>query len=255
MADIPAVTGASIHVPTDDTGTPTIQSMITLARRGMRILGTQSDPTIETTALESVQRAVSDINLRCSFDFTITVETDITFVEGQREYNLPSSIFRIKEIALVDATETPERVYPLRYVDWDQLQRLYDQQGTGTPTHWTSRDVFRAKTFELHAAPDSASVDNFKARVWYHQRVERPPLNDPLIEIAGPAELAEVIISYVRYNLLMIYDSENDRRMRMAYQEYRDQLVGLQGSEKRSRPGGAQIKLDYTGVPNRRRWR
>lgn len=259
MADVPATSGSSINVPTTDLGTPSTLSLITLARRAMRVVGTQSDSGVTATALEAVQDAVNDVNIRNSFDWTVTRDTDTTLVENQREYDIPDGAFALKELGLVDDSETPERILPLGYIDWDQLQRFFVQEGAGLSQYWSARDVFFDRTVQLAKPPDAATAERYKLRIWYRTAIERPPVNDPTIQINAPSVVSTVIQRYVEYRLLTVYSEPNDTRRRDVYREYRDLLNNLKGMENRSRPGGPQFRLAVpqqgsTGFHSRNRW-
>jgi len=243
LADqVSARTSNVASIPTDDTGAPRVKSLITLARRGMRILGTQTSDTVEKTALEGVLRGIADINMNQLFDFRLTKDTDITLVENTSEYTLPNGSYAIRECVLVDDSKTPEHTRPLSALDWDQLQRLYDQGNTGEPAHWVTRDVWVNGKVQVYPIPDEGAASKYKLRVWYVQRVQAPSINDPNIEIEGPEELTEVIISYVRYHLLMTYDRENRFAIGQAYSEYRDQRDAIKGAENRTKAGDFRIQ-------------
>ena len=246
--------GFNASLPTDDTGTPRIRSLITLAKRGMRILGSQDDETVKQIALEGVQRAVSDVNLSQLFDFTVTKTTDTPLVENQSEYSLPQFCYAPREMLLVDDSETPEETRPLRALDWDQFQRMYQQGDTGHPDHWIIRDAWIDKSVLLWPVPDAEAASRWKLRQFYHERVQNPPLNDELLEIAGPEELAEVIISYVRYHLLMNFERENSFAIRQAYGEYKTQLQDLKGAENRTKGADLKIRMDGFRTGRRRNW-
>lgn len=242
MADaVSAKTSNVASIPTDSTGAPRAKSLITIARRGMRILGTQSNDTVEKTALEGVARGIADLNMNQLFDFRLTKDSDVTIVEDQTEYIIPSEAFSVRECVLVDDSETPERTVPLAALDWDQWQRLYDQGSTGNPQHWIVRDVWKNRRVSLWPVPDASTAANYKLRIWYQERVENPALNDPNIEIEGPVELTEVLVSYVRYHLLMTYDRDNRFAIGQCYSEYRDQRDALKGAENRTK--GADLRI------------
>jgi len=258
MADVPAISGSTLNVPTTDLGTPSTLSMITIARRAMRVVGTQTDSGVTATALEAVQDCINDVNIRNSFDWTVTRDTDVTLVEGEREYSIPDGAFSLKELVLVDDSETPEKIIPLGYIDWDQLQRFFVQEDTGEPSYWSARDVFFDRKVQLAKPPDASTAANLKLRIWYRTAIERPPVNDPNIAISAPGVVSTVIQRYVEYRLLTVYSEPNDSRRRDTYREYRDLLNNLKGMENRSRPGGPQMRLNVpqmgmTGV-NSRRW-
>lgn len=255
MSDVNGANSANtIHVPTDDTGSPKIRSLGTLARRGMRILGTQTDKTVYETALEGVERAVSDINMNHLFDFTTTVQTDTTLVEDQLEYELPSDLYAPREMLLVKASETPDETRPLVALDWDQFQRLFNQGGTGIPQYWLVRDAWIKRAVEVWPAPDAAAVNDYVLRMFYHKRITSPPLNDENVQIAGPKELAEVIVSYVRYHLLMTYDRDNRFAIGQTYAEYKQQLGNLKGAENRTKAAAPRIRIEgMRGSVNRLR--
>jgi hypothetical protein len=259
MADVPTTPGGTINVPTDDLGTPSTLAMLTIARRAMRVIGTQTDAAVTKTALECIQDAVNDANIRNKFDWTIGVDTDVTLVEGQREYDIPSSAFTLKELVLVDFAESPERILPLGYLDWDQLQRFYIQSSTGHPVYWSARDVFMNRKVELAVAPDAATASKYRLRIYYHKAIVSPPVNDPSVQISAPAVVSTVIQRYVEYRLLMIYGEPNDGRRRDIYREYRDLLNQLKGMENRSRPGADRfimpgVRQNSSGFSGRGRW-
>jgi hypothetical protein len=226
----------------------------------MRVVGTQSDTSVEQTALESIQSCVDDLNIRNTYDWTITKDTDQALVADQREYDIPDSAFGIKEVVLVDTSATPEEIYPLGYIDWDQLQRFFHQKDSGFPKYWSARDVFFNRKIELANPPNASTVgDGWKLRIYYRTAVLRPPVNDKMLRIDAPTVVGTVIQRYVEYRLLMVYSEPNDSRRRDTYREYRDQLNQLKGMENRSRPGGPQFRLPgvqmgATGFYSRRHW-
>lgn len=260
MADIPNAGGSTINVGTADTGVPSTLALITIARRAMRILGTQSAKDVEQAALESIQNCVDDINIRNVFDWTIAKDTDVTLVLDQREYDIPDNAFGLKELVLVRSGETPEEIYPLGYLDWDQLQRMFHQKENGFPRYWSARDVFLDRKVELANPPDQATIDKgWKLRIYYRTAIVRPPVNDPTIAIDAPTVVSLVIQKYVQYQLLLLYGEPNDSRRRDVYREYRDLLTTLKGMENRSRPGNDQfrmpgVQMGRTGYDSRRSW-
>lgn len=243
MADIPADAGSTINVPTTTTGTPTTLAPATIAKRAMRVVGTQTDPEVLQTALEAVQDCVNDMNIRATFDFTIANDTDVTLVEDQRDYAIPDSAFGLKELVLVKQGTTPEEIIPLGHLDWDQLNRFFHQEGNGRPIYWSAKDVFLDRNVTLSRAPDGPTATDYKLRIYYHAAIDSPPVNDSSIGINAPAQLATAIQRYVEYRLLTVYGEPNDGRRRDAYREYRDVVNGLRGMENRSRPGGPQMRL------------
>lgn len=243
MADnVSAGTSHVASIPTDDTGAPRVKSLITIARRGMRVLGTQTSDTVEKTALEGVARGIADLNMNQMFDFRLTKDTDVTLVEGQAEYDLPEQSYGVRECLLVDSAKSPEETLPLSALDWDQLQRMYNQGDKGTPYHWIVRDVWVNKKVQLYPVPTASAADKYVLRVWYSRRVQSPALNDPNIEIEGPEELTEVLVSYVRYHLLMTYAQDNRFAIGQAYAEYRDQRDAIKGAENRTKAGDFRIR-------------
>ena len=222
----------------------------------MRILGTQDDRTVEQTALEGVQRAVNDINLSHMFDFTMTVQTDVTLVEGQLEYTLPSDLFAPRELLLVNDAESPVETAPLVALDWDQFQRLYNQGGKGHPVNWLVRDAWTQRRVQVWPAPDASAAAKYKLRVFYYKRVTNPSLTDPNVQIEGPRELAEIIVSYVRYHLLMTYDRDNRFAIGQCYAEYKQQLNALKATENQTKAAAPRIRVEGLrgGISRLRSW-
>lgn len=258
MADEPQIAGGVINVPTTSTGTASTLAIITIVKRAMRIVGSFGDAVVEATGLEALQDCINDITIRNSFDFTTTKDTEIPLIEDQREYSIPDAAFGLKELVLVKESETPEDIRPLGYIDWDQLQRLFFQSGSGRPAYWTARDVFFDRKVQLIRPPDATTALDWKLRIWYHTAIPRPPVNDKFATIAAPEVVSTLIQRYVEYRLLTVYGDPNDPRRREAYRDYRDLLNNLRGMENRSRPGGHQIRpqgmvMGRTGF-NGRRW-
>lgn len=258
MADVPLVAGGSIHVPTEDTGTPSLLAPAEIVRRAMRIVGTQTDPNVRLAGYEALQECVNDINIRNSFDFTITKDTDLPLVADQRDYDIPTAAFALKEVVLVKDSETPEVVRPIGYIDWDQLHNLFEQADSGFPNYWTARDVFINRKITLPVpASDTIVDDGWKLRIYYRTAVVAPPLNDPNVRISGPEVISSVIQIYIEFRLLELFGDPNDPRTPRKYRQYRDMLVNLRGMETRSRPGLTQIrpnfpKMGSTGFLTRR---
>lgn len=260
MADIPTGGGSTIHVGTTDTGTPSTLSLITIAKRAMRVVGTQTDRGVQMVALEAIQDCINETNIRRAFDWTVTKDTDVTLVADQREYSIPDGAFGVKELVLVKDSETPEEIVPLGYIDWDQLQRFFRQHRSSFPLYWSARDVFMDRKVELANPPDSGTVsEGWKLRIYYRTAISRPPINDTLLQINGPEVLSTCIQRYVEYRLHVVYSEPHDPRRREAYREYRDLLNGLGGMENRARPGSAQLRLHgalqgATGYYSRHGW-
>jgi hypothetical protein len=218
-------------------------SMVTIAKRAMRIVGSQSDPVILQTALEAIQEAANDINLRNSFDWTIQQADDIPLIENQRDYSLPQDLMGIKEVVLVKTSESPEEILPIGYIDWDQLQRIFYQHNTSHPIYWTARDIVTDRQVQVAPAPDAAAAADWKLRIYYRVGVDRPSTNDSTAVIEGPVMLGTILQRYAEYRLLSLYDRDNDFLIRQSYREYRDMVAALRGFENRSRPGTNQMRL------------
>lgn len=260
MADEPVVQGSSIQVPTTDLGTPGTMAIITIAKQAMRILNAQSDPTVKQVAFEALQNCLRDVNIRNAFNFTVANDTDITLVQNQREYGIPDSAWTLKALGLVRQDgATPERLYPLGFIDWDQAQALFSWEDVGVPNFWCSEDVFMKRTVILPTAPSETAAADFKLRIWYLQGIPRPAINDEMITIAGPDVLSLIIQTYIEYRLLEVFGEPNDPRTNRKWVQYRDLLAQLRGLETRSQPGLNQIRLaqpqiNSVGRNSRRGW-
>lgn len=242
MADVPQLAGGAVHIPTEDTGVPSTLAVVSIVQRACRIVGSYADKVVRETGFEAFQDCINDMNIREKFDFTTAKDTDQTLVVDQREYSIPASALSIKEVVLVDDTETPEEIRPLGYIDWDQNQRLFRQAGSGYPTFWTARDLFFDRKIELMRAPDQTTVDRYKLRIWYHLALEAPPVNDINITIRAPRQVSTIIQRYIEYRLLITFAPEDVARRREVRAEYVSMKNALKGMETRSRPGGSQIR-------------
>lgn len=216
-------TVGSLVVKIDTSSTTQLQmdTFKTLKECAADYVGGRPKSSVLEMAGRGILAGIDYMNADRLFDFATMQLADQTLVEDQMTYSLPSDFFAVREVQLID---TNSKVFSrLDYQRWGSLNQSEPKQTrTGTPDTWTSRDTFTEGQIIIYPAPSATAAADYKLRVTYYTRIERPSADSDVI--AAPRELGQALCWYAKFFLASNKEDDGaaSRKAQAAWQYFKD---------------------------------
>ena len=189
----------------------------------------QNQPFYLDEAGKFILRILDELNLKHKFRFMRASGADQAFVDGTREYAIPSGTLGVGAVEVIQ-TATGDVFRQLEFVPWEQFNRLsYHQDGTGMPEYWTAKNSFSSQKIITYPEPDS-TLGDYTLRVTSYQRIDQPVLDTDTI--TGPRELTLILKLGAEAEMLSRYHKENPTLGLKKRKDFEDRTEEFFASER-----------------------